>query len=439
MRRLCLLGLNHQTAPLEVREKIVFDEAQTRDAVAAFRARFPDSEVVVLSTCNRVELYTTAPSDGPLSEEQAWADGLRQWLADHRELSAEIFTSALYHKSGPAAMEHLFSVAASLDSMVLGEAQILGQVKTAYEISRALGAAGPILHPLFQRAAAVGKEVQSNTALGEGRVSVASVAVDYARRIFDTFTDKTVLCVGAGKMSALVLQNLAALHPKRLIVCNRDGEKARALAARFHGEAADLTHLADHLANADIIVSGTGSTAPIITRKMFDQVMPRRKYKPVFVIDIALPRDVESAVGELDNVYLYNLDDLQKTVSATHGQRREAIDAAKAIVAEHAKQFIMAQRTRELGPTIDKLYQRYHAMAQEELDRTLSGFGNLSPEQKAQLQDVVRRLVNKVLHDPVRTLRQSDALHGPTAQYLHALEMLFQLKDDKDESPNPPE
>jgi glutamyl-tRNA reductase len=438
MRRLCLLGLNHQTAPLEVREKLVFDEAQTREAIAAFRAVFPDCEIVVLSTCNRVELYTTAPSDGPLTHEQAWADSLRQWLADHRQLQPDIFASALYHKSGQAAMEHLFAVAASLDSMVLGEAQILGQVKTAYELSRQLGAAGPILHPLFQRAAAVGKEVQSTTSLGEGRVSVASVAVDYAKRIFDVFTDKTVLCIGAGKMSSLVLQNLSTLQPKRLIVCNRDGEKARALAARFHGESAVLSHLVEHLVAADIVVTGTGSPVPLITRKMFDAVMPRRKYRPVFMIDIALPRDIESAVGELDNVYLYNLDDLQQTVTATHGQRREAIDAAEKIVAEHARQFLLSLRARELGPTIDKLYQRYHAMAQDELDRTLSSFGNLTPEQRAQLQEVVRRLVNKVLHDPVRTLRQSENLHGPTAQYLHALEMLFQLKDEESPAENMP-
>jgi glutamyl-tRNA reductase len=430
MRQLSLLGLNHHTAPLEVREKLVFDAAQARAAIAEFRSQFADCEIVLLSTCNRVELYTTSPTDGPLGDESAWAGAVGQWLADHRRLPSQVFAASLYHKHGPAAMEHLFAVAASLDSMVLGEAQILGQVKDAYELARQLNAAGRTLHPLFQRAAAVGKEVQSRTALGEGRVSIASVAVDYARRIFDTFTDKSVLCVGAGKMSALVLQNLSALHPKRLVVCNRDAEKAALLAARFGGEPADLAHLPDHLAASDIVVSGTGSAAPLITRKMFDAVMPRRRYKPVFIIDIAMPRDVEAAVGEMDNVYLYNLDDLQQTVSATHGQRREALESAKAIVAEHARQFVLAQRTRELGPTIDKLYQRYHAMAQEELERTISGFGGLSAQQKAELQELVRRLVNKVLHDPVRTLRQSDALHGPTAQYLHALEMLFQLRDE---------
>jgi glutamyl-tRNA reductase len=433
MRHVRLLGLNHSTAPLEVREKMVFDGAQSRAAIRAFRAQFPDSELVLLSTCNRVELYTTPPNgDG----EASWTEHLTGMWAELRNVPAAAFQHCLYHKAGPWATEHLFTVAASLDSMVLGETQILGQVRQAYELARELGAAGPVMHPLFQRAVAVGKDVMTQTPLGEGRMSVASVAVDYARRIFDTFTDKTVLSIGAGKMSALVLANLAQLHPKRLLVVNRDRAKANWLADQFHGEAADLAQLADHLAIADIVVSGTGSATPIITRAMFEGVMRRRRYKPVFLIDIALPRDVEAAVGEADNVYLCNLDDLQKVVATTGSQRREALDAAGKIVAEHLREFTHAQRARELGPAIDKLYRRYHSVAQEELTRTLTKMTNVAPEDKAQLEEFVRRLVNKVLHDPVRTLRQSDSLHGPTSQYLHALEMLFQINDETTESSN---
>jgi glutamyl-tRNA reductase len=260
-------------------------------------------------------------------------------------------------------------------------------------------------------------------------LSVASAAVDYARRIFDSFTDKTVLCIGAGKMTALVLRNLGELKPRRLMVCNRDPAKAAALAGQFHGDSADLTNLASHLATADIVVSGTGSPEPLITRRMFDAVMKQRRYKPIFIIDIAIPRDVEASVGEIDNVYLYNLDDLQQAIATTHQQRRQAIEAAQKIVAEHARQFSIAQRARELGPVIDKLYKRYHTLAQEDLARTLANV-NLPPEERAKLEEFVRRLVNKVLHDPVRTLRHSDAMHGPTAQYIHALEKLFQLDDE---------
>ena len=433
MRRLALLGLNHVTAPLEVREKLTFDAEQGRAAVSAFRTERADSEIVLLSTCNRIELYTARPEHGELAAETAWADWLSRFIGSFRHAPVELFRTCLYHKTGPAAVEHLFNVAASLDSMVLGETQILGQVRQAYDTSRELGAAGPVLHPLFQRAAAVGKQVLSQTPIGEGRVSVASVAVDYARRIFDNFTDKTVLCVGAGKMSTLLLRHLADLRPKALIVCNRDVEKAKALAAQFQGVARDLTSLPDQLAAADIVVSGTGSPQPIMTRAMFEQVLKKRRYKPVFVIDIALPRDVEPAVGEMDNVYLYNMDDLQQAVAATRGQRGSAMDAAGKIVAEHVRQFTLAERARELGPSIDKLYRRYHTVAQEELARTLSKCVNVGPEEKAQIEECVRRLVNKVLHDPVRALRQSDALHGDAGQYLHAMEKLFQLNDDQPE------
>ena len=344
MHRLALVGLNHTTSPLEVREKLVFDPGQGRALIESFRREFGQSEIVLLSTCNRVELYTTRPGDAAWSD-GAWAEKLTATLAEHRKVPAEMFSAGLYHKTAGAVVEHLFSVAASLDSMVLGETQILGQVRTAYETSREMAAAGSVLHPLFQRAVAVGKQVLSQTPLGEGRLSVASVAVDYAKRIFDTFTDKTVLSIGAGKMSALVLANLAALRPKRLLVCNRDATKAAALAGRFSGEAVAWEGLAEHLAAADIVVSGTGSVEPIVCRGMFEGVMRRRRYKPVFLIDIALPRDVEAAVGEMDNVYLYNLDDLQKVVAETGSQRRDALDAAGKIVAEHVRQFAMAERT----------------------------------------------------------------------------------------------
>jgi glutamyl-tRNA reductase len=433
MRNLALLGLNHVTAPLEVREKLTFSADEGRAAVSAFRQQRTECEIVLLSTCNRIELYTTRPDSGELSVENAWAEWLGGFLGSFRHAPLESFRSCLYHKTGPEAVEHLFTVAASLDSMVLGETQILGQVRQAYDLSRELGAAGPVLHPLFQRAAAVGKQVLSQTPIGEGRVSVASVAVDYARRIFDNFTDKTVLCVGAGKMSALVLRHLTELHPRRLIVCNRDAAKAKTLADQFHGTAHDLSSLSDDLIAADIVLTGTGSSQPLMTRAMFEQVLKKRRYKPVFLIDIALPRDVEPAVGEMDNVYLYNLDDLQHSVAATRGQRGLAMDAAAKIVAEHVRQFTLAERARQIGPAIDNLYRRYHALAQEELARTLSKCVNVGPDEKAQLEECVRRLVNKVLHDPVRTLRQSDSLHGDAGRYLHAMEKLFQLDNEQSE------
>ena len=434
MHRLLLLGLNHTTAPLEVRERLAFNAEQRRAAVAAFRERFPRYEAVLLSTCNRVELYVGREAHG-----QPGVRELTEFLGSFHDVRPGDFYDHLYQKSGRDVIEHLFSVTSSLDSMVLGETQILGQVREAYDASRDAGAAGPMLHPLFQRAAAVGRQVMRETAIGEGRLSVASVAVDYAKQIFERFDDKTVLCVGAGKMTALVLQNLSALSPRRVLVCNRNPARAEALAARFGGTALPFEGLTDHLVAADIVVTSTGSRQPVITRAAFAPLLKRRRYRPVFLIDIAVPRDVESSVGKLDNVYLYNLDDLQQVVLSTRSQRKDAVDAARRIVSSQVEEFVLWHRQREMGPTIDRLYQHYHRLAQEELSRTLTKLPNVSEAEKAHLEELTRRIVNKLLHGPVQTLRQSGAAGGgghasAAGAYLHALEKLFGLEG---ESPGP--
>jgi glutamyl-tRNA reductase len=428
MHRLLLLGLNHMTAPLEVREKLAFSAAQARAAVEALRAKFPSCEAVLLSTCNRVELYAArdVAGAGPHRGPPAVGD-LVEFLAGFHGLSAPQFKEHVYHKAGKDVVEHLFTVSSALDSMVLGETQILGQVRDAYDGARRVGAAGPLLHPLFQRALSVGKQVMHETALGDGRLSVASVAVDYARRIFEHFGDKTVLSIGAGKMAALVLQSFAGLQPGRLLVCNRDPAKAASLASRFRGEAVPFERLGDHLVAADIVITSTGSTEPVITRTAVEGLLRRRRYRPMFLIDIAVPRDVEASVGELDHVYLYNLDDLQQVVQGTLSQRKGAIDAARAIVTRHVEEFSSWHRQREMGPAIDRLYRTFHDLAREELDRTLNKLGSVSPADRAQLEEMTRRLVNKMLHRPVQTLRSTEGMHAG-GTYLHAMEKLFQLE-----------
>jgi len=448
MHRLLLLGLNHTTAPLEVRERLAFNADQRRAAVVGFRARFPGSEAVLLSTCNRVELYVARGGEGASASDRQASNGngeprpmaptvdeMTDFLAAFHALPAGAFREHLYTKVDRGVVEHLFNVVSSLDSMVLGETQILGQVRESYDAARDVSAAGAMLHPLFQRALAVGKQVMHETALAEGRTSVASVAVDYARRIFDHFHDKTVLCVGAGKMAALALQGFAALSPRQLLVCNRDPAKAAALAARFNTATAKAApvpfeRLNDHLVAADIVVSSTGSLHPIITRAQFDAVIRQRRYRPVFLIDIAVPRDVEAAVGGIENVYLYNLDDLQQVVQSTQSQRRDAVEAARRIIARHVEEFAAWHRAREMGPLIDRLYRRCHQLAQDEAARTLPKLNGMSEADKAQVQELARRIVNKVLHQPVQTLKGPGAAHGPPVQhYLHAMEKLFGLGD----------
>jgi glutamyl-tRNA reductase len=424
MQRLLMLGLNHATAPLAVREKVAFAGNGRDRAVEAMRARFPDAEIALLSTCNRVELYAArAVHDHPRAEE------IVAFLAEFHGIHSNEFAPHLYQKSDRDVVSHLFTVASSLDSMVLGETQILGQVREAYDAARAMGATGALLNPLFQRALAVGKEVMSATSIAEGRVSVASVAVDYARRIFDSFSDKCVLSIGAGEMASLVLQSFAQLAPRRVIVTNRSPERAVELASKFGGEALPFESLNEHLVAADVVVSSTGAAHPIITAAQIAALRKARRYRPMFLIDIALPRDVEAGVGNLENVYLYNIDDLQQVVAGTMDQRKDAVVAARAIVTKQVEGFLAWNRAREMGPVIDRLSKRYHQVAAEELQRTLNKLPNIGDAERAHLEELTRRLVNKLLHDPISMIRQSEGMHGASGQYLHALEQLFRLED----------
>jgi glutamyl-tRNA reductase len=431
MQRLLLLGLNHTTAPLEVRERLAFDADQQRRAIALLRQNFPQCETVLLSTCNRVEIYMAREVHGhPRSTE------LAEFLAQFHQISASQFNSHLYEQAEKAAVHHLFNVASSLDSMVLGESQILGQVRQAYDLAREMGSTGGMLNPLFQRAIAVGKEVQHQTPLGDGRVSIAGVAVEYARQIFDHFDDKTVLCVGAGKMGVMALRGFAALKPRQLIVCNRDIEKAARVAAEFDGIGASLDALDEQLVTADIVITSTGASKPIIMAEQFPGLLKRRRYRPIFIIDIAVPRDVDPEIGRLDHVYLYNLDDLQKAVAKTHAQRGQAVEQAQAIVSRAVEEFSLWLRQREMGPMIDQLYKRLHEMAADEVSRVVQKMPDLDEAGKAQMHDLARRIVNKLLHDPVTAIRKGDQLHSPS-QYLHAIERMFGLHDQPAESENP--
>jgi glutamyl-tRNA reductase len=413
MNRLLLIGLNHVTAPLAVRERLAFDPVQQPAALEKFKQRFAGCEAVLLSTCNRIELYV-ASAHRPLPS----LDAILQFIGESHGVAPMEFRAHAYEKTERSAIEHVFNVAASLDSMVLGEHQILGQVRQAYELSRQFELAGSVLHPLFQRAIAVGKEVLAQTALGEGRLSVASVAVAYARKIFETFGDKTVLCIGAGKMSELVLQHFAALRPRRLMVCNRDATKAGGLAARFKAEPLEFEALEQHLASADIIITSTAAPHPIITTSQIERALKHRRYRAMFIIDIAVPRDIEAAVGDNEHVYLYNVDDLQSVVSATQAQRSDAVNAARQVVARHVDDFLTHQRQRANGPAIHQLYQRSHALARQELERALARLPNLTEADRAELQELTRRIVNKLLHDPIATMR--DSTHNdPSADDAH--------------------
>lgn len=430
MQRLLLLGLNHATAPLEVREKLAMDAAGCTQALHAFQQAFPGAEAVILSTCNRVELYVGRAVHGhPRVEE------MLEFLAGFRGTQVSQLREHIYQKNDRQVVGHLFRVASSLDSMVLGETQILGQVRDAYEQAKTLGAAGALLHPVFQRAVATGRLVMGQTNIGDGRLSIASVAVDYARRIFETFNDKTVLAIGAGKMGMLAMKHFAALKPGHMLLCTRDQQKARTLAAEVGAEPADFARLDDHLVRADIVVTCTAATTPIVTRGQFEKLLKARRYRPIFIIDIAVPRDIDPAVGELEHVYLYNLDDLQQVVESTRGQRADSVTIAEKMVQQAEEEFIAWHRTRELGPVIQRLYDHYHGLARDEVNRTLNKLPATTGQEREHLEDLARRIVNKLLHEPVKALREGGDLHAPPMAYLHAVEkLLLGETSDEDEA-----
>ena len=415
-----VIGINHRTAPVAVRETLAFTPEQTTAALHALQKQFPHTESVILSTCNRVELYIATTTHAPLREQ------LTHFLADFHHLPAADLHPHLYIHENRAMVQHLFSVAASLDSMVVGETQILGQVKQAYTLAAETSAVAKVFHALFQRAFAAAKDVHERTNLSAGRLSIASVAIDLAQSVFDRFDDKTVLCIGAGKMASLMLRHLKNLHPQRLAVTNRSLPRAESLAAEFAGEPHDFSNLDQLLTDADIILTSTNAAEPIITEVRFKSILKPRRYRPAVIIDIAVPRDVESSVGKLSNVYLYNVDDLQEVAAGNKGKRDEEVAISRTLLNEHVENFWKWFAIRDVGPLVKSLYDRSHALAREELDAAFARRPEMTPEERAEFERLAHRLIGKMLHLPVSQLTTdpNPDLHPALAA---ALKQLFDL------------
>ena len=428
--RVSLLGISHHTAPLEMRERLAIAGETVRRAVDQFQDAFPAAEVVVVSTCNRIEWYIAGPSQLRPS-----MDELRDFVADFCQVARAELTAASISREDQQAVEHLFRVVSGLESMVLGEPQILGQVKRAYEEAAALQSVGPALHKLFQQALAIGKQVRTQTGIDTGRVSVASAAVDFARQIFERFDNKVVLCIGAGEIAELTLRHLRTLGPKRLWLVNRSLENARALAEKLgldqaEGGVRPFEDLDDLLVEADIVLTSTGSPKPILTTERIRPLLKRRRYEPLFLIDVAVPRDVEQQVGSFHNVYLYNVDDLQEVVQETQSLRRQQADEAAEIVEASGKACLAEIQSHDVDDLIRQLRSRLHELGRAELKRTLQKL-RASPD--SDVADLVerhtQRLINKILHLPLSQLdrRQPASRLGFAAA---ALRRLFGLEAD---------
>lgn len=428
---ICVVGLSHKTAPVEVREKFATSADVLPEVLARLASRSELKEVMFLSTCNRVEVFAAAAAPDQMD---AAVKAVKGVMCDHAGVGeGEALLSYFYERKGPEAMRHVFRVAASLDSMVLGEPQILGQVKDAFDAATAAGTLGHYLGRCIHRAFTVAKRVRTETQIGAGSVSISSVAVDLARDIFGDLADHTVLLLGAGEMAEAAAKSLGK-GARHIRVCNRSFERGAALAGSIGGDAVQWDALEDELGRADVVVASTASRSYVVTRDLVKRAMKQRKGKTLFFIDIAVPRNVEPSVHGIDNVYVYNVDDLEQRVAEAMKSRRGEAEAAEKIVAHELEEFEAWTRGQSVAPTIVKLRARTRGVLIAELDRTLGGKLRHLPEaDRAALQQMIESMTNKLLHAPTQHLREATSSpDGPDA--VQAVTRLFDLPED----PAPP-
>ena len=420
---LFLLGVSHRTAPLELRERLDFSSRDVGAAVEALCAHATTTETVVLSTCNRSELYVVSDQMARAREE------LIGFLADYHRMSADQFVPHLFAREDGQAVHHLFRVAAGLDSLVVGEPQVLGQVKEAFTIASDRHCSGPMLNRLFTSSFAVGKRVRTETSLGEGAVSVSFAAVQLARKIFGKLDGRRVLVLGAGEMGQLTARHLRTNGVGDIVVTGRTLARAEEVAAAVDGTAVPWTDLPTVLQKADIVVTATGSATPIVTRADVAAVMGRQRREPLFIIDIAVPRDVEAGAGDIEQVFLYNVDDLQAIVQENMSRRSTEVQRAEEIVAEEVGRFMAWRRSRGAVTTVVSLRQRFDEIRRSELQRLDFKLAGLDPQARARVDEITRLIVEKLLIEPTEQLK---ALPDEETQvaYTDAVRRLFALRDD---------
>lgn len=427
--KLQVIGCSHHNAPVELREQLAFDREQAHAALLRLRTLYPGAEAVLLSTCNRVELYFAAEE----AEQCPTHHQVVEFLADFHGLDPLEFFDELFERTGEDAVRHLFTVAASLDSMVVGEAQILSQVKQAYEQANAQAATGPLTHAAFQAAIRVARRTARETSINEKRVSIPSVAVaDFARQFFERFDDKQVLVIGAGEMGEETLRYLLDEGARDITIINRNRERAERLAesvaSRVGARVEDWGQLVERLAVADLVVSTTGAKDPIVDGPLFEGIRQKRRGKPLFILDLAVPRDFAPEVALLPEVYLYSIDDLRKTCEANRRAREKEWPKAERIIDEETSRFMADLNHRTTGPVIKRLRDQADKVKTEELNRLFNKLTELDQRSRGEIERSFNRLVNKVLHPPLESLRD-EAQNGSPQTLLEALKRLFQIDE----------
>ena len=425
MNQIVIVGTSHHIAPIDFRERLSFSESQLTEAFRFLGENSDVRETTILSTCNRVEVYAaTNGRDGGAV--------LSDFLSNYHQIEPQQFDKFTYTHQNLDAIRHLFNVVASLDSMVVGEPQILGQVKEAYDQSLSAGATGDILNRLFAKAISVGKRVRTETNIASGAVSISYAAVQLAKKIFPSLEDKTVAIIGAGEMSELTAQHLVANGVSKVIVANRTYERAVNIAEKFNG--IPLSYDADlsFLVEADIVISSTNAPHYLIHRRLLAEIMKKRKHRYMFLIDIAVPRDIDPEVSKVDNAFLYNIDDLEAVVASNLKDRQQEAGIAEQIVKEESAKFQSQLQVFEVNPTIKALHQRFGQVASKELSVCLDK-AKLSPKQQKTVEAMTQSIVKKLLHQPTKNLRQAvNDIDDDHVQYVRVLQELFALENADD-------
>jgi glutamyl-tRNA reductase len=415
--QLFALGINHHTAPLAMREQLAFDPVRLQQALHDLLRAKPVREAAILSTCNRTELYCAADQAGAAAE----------WLAEYHALPPSRIEPYLYTHPQKDAVRHMFRVASGLDSMVLGEPQILGQMKQAARAAEEAGTLGTLLSKLFQRTFAVAKEVRSTTAIGANIVSMAAASVHLSARIFESIAGQKVLFIGAGEMVELCAAHFAGENPRRLTVANRTLERAQALAERFNGDAMRLDELSERLAEYDIVVSCTASQLPIVGLGMVERALKARRHRPMVMVDLAVPRDIEAEVGDLDDVFLYTLDDLGQLVEQGMESRQAAVVEAESIIDDRVQNFLHWMDTREVVPTIRALRDAAERTRRHELEHALKMIRR-GDDPAAVLEALSHGLTNKLVHPPTQALNQAEG--EERAEVAQLLSRIYRLHSE---------
>ena len=416
--QLALVGLSHKTAPVEVRERLAFENGDMNDALRSLVSRDGISEAMILSTCNRVEVLVEASDEAPA----------RDFLSAYHRVPSESIVKHLYTLRNNDVVRHVFRVASSLDSMIVGEPQILGQIKEAYRFAHDAGTVGVHIGSVMDRAFVVAKKVRTETGIARSAVSVSYAAVELARKIFGNLQGKSVMIIGASKMGELSAKHLKRAGVSMVAVTNRTFERAVEMAQAFDGAAIPFEHLSDHIDRADIVISSTGAPHFVITKPEAERIIRQRKNKPIFFIDIAVPRDIDPAVNQIDNVFLYDIDDLQQVVDENIKERMSEAVRAEALVDDEVRAFRSKLRTREIVPTIVELRGTLEKLRRDEIERNRKHLGTMNPEQQEALERITQSMINKILHHPITQLK--DRAHEPDGpDYVKFVRKIFNVKD----------